>query len=88
MSSAAPVGTRLVVAGMDPPRLIHIQDLASLRNPRQQDGMVEVEIGGDTAHVALLEDEAVIVVTVRTSELFELAACIVPLLGTVDGGAS
>lgn len=39
-----------------------------------------------TPTVALLEDEALIVVSVRPGEQWELAACIVPLLGTIEGG--
>lgn len=79
---------RLAVAGVDDAgRIIHVQDLATLRDPRPEAGLVEVTIGGETSHVALLEDEALILVSVRLGEQWELAACIVPLLGTIEGGS-
>lgn len=77
---------RLVFAGTDRDRVIHLQDLATLRDPRPEAGLVEVTIGGETSHVALLEDEALILVSVRQGEQWEIAACIVPLLGTIEGG--
>jgi phage tail sheath gpL-like len=79
---------RLAIAGVDDAgRIIHVQDQLTLRRPAEQDGLVEITIGGEVNHVALLADEAVIVVTVRQGEQWELAACIVPLMGTIEGGA-
>jgi hypothetical protein len=82
---APPPRSRLVIAGTDLDRVIHIQDLATLRDPAPQDGLVEITIGGETCHVAILEGEAVIVVTVRQGEQYELAGCIVTLLGPLGG---
>jgi hypothetical protein len=66
--------------------VVHVQDLACLRDPAPQEGRVEILLGGERSHVAMLEGEAVIVVTVRRADALELAACIVPLLGTIEGG--
>lgn len=81
-----PEATRLVVAAVDSDRIIHVQDLLPLRNPDYVGDVVEISlVGQDPVRIAVLADEAVIVVTVRESERWELAACIVPLLGTIEG---
>jgi hypothetical protein len=86
MAATTTTWHRLAIAGMDPPRVVHIQDQATLRAPAPEDGLIEVAIGPDRAHVTLLADEAVIVVTVRQADLWALAERIVPLLGMMEGG--
>lgn len=83
---APPPFHRLAIAGTDASRVAHIQDLATLRAPAPEDGLVEIAFGEERSHVAVLADEAVIVVTVRRADLWGLAACIVPLLGTIEEG--
>ena len=79
---------RLGIAQTDAERVIHIQDLATVRDPAPQIGAVAFDLGDDCPQldIPVLDDEAIIVITVRRSELWELAACIVPLLGPIEGG--